>query len=133
MKSANDPNLWFLIDFDDASTAPTRAAKHLDRGNHSPRVFEDGHCGEVDLWGVGHLIMESANEVSADEVSADEVSADEVSADMLAIGKNLLDYQLTAEGAIKLIERYVTTFFILLADFDCFLVSVISCDGIIFG
>ena len=39
---------WFLIDFDDASMAPTFAATHLSRDNHHPGVFQDGHGAEVD-------------------------------------------------------------------------------------
>ena len=50
---------WFLIDFDDASTAPTRAAMHLDASSHHPNVLSDGHGAEVDIWAVGKLILDS--------------------------------------------------------------------------
>jgi len=43
---------WFLIDWSDATTAPTRAATDLKASEHSPRVFQDGHGAEVDIWGV---------------------------------------------------------------------------------
>jgi hypothetical protein len=96
VRSANDPDLWFLIDFDDASTVPTRAAMHLNRETHSPRVLQDGHGGEVDIWGVGKLIMVSAHEALG------------ISADMVALGSRLLqDNHLTAREVIVLIERFV--------------------------
>ena len=34
---------------------------HLDKYNHVPGVFLDGHGGEVDVWGVGMLIVESSH------------------------------------------------------------------------
>ncbi|CAG8779690.1 6492_t:CDS:2, partial [Acaulospora colombiana] len=43
-----DEEGWFLIDWSDASKAPTQAATHMTREEHSPRVFEDNHGGEVD-------------------------------------------------------------------------------------
>ena len=36
-------------------------AKKLCREGHSPRVFIDNHGAEVDIWGVGNLILESAS------------------------------------------------------------------------
>ena len=51
---------YFLIDFDDASMAPTHAAMHLGHDNHHPDVFLDGHGAEVDIWGVGKLILDAA-------------------------------------------------------------------------
>ena len=56
MQNMSDPEKWFLIDWEDASTAPTVADPRLDRRTHAPRVFEDGHGAEVDIWGVGKLI-----------------------------------------------------------------------------
>jgi hypothetical protein len=58
VKSANDPTRWFLIDWDDAATPPTFAAKHLDSHCHAPAVFQDNHGPEVDVWAVGMLIIE---------------------------------------------------------------------------
>ncbi|PVF99943.1 hypothetical protein CPB86DRAFT_796109 [Serendipita vermifera] len=43
---------WFLIDWSDASTAPTRAVTHLKESTHSDRVFQDNHGAEVDIWGI---------------------------------------------------------------------------------
>jgi hypothetical protein len=54
-----DPTKWFLVDWDDASTSPTRAATHLDSSFHSPAVFVDNHGAEVDIWGVGKLIVDA--------------------------------------------------------------------------
>jgi len=52
---------WFLIDWDEAASPPTRAATHLERSCHAPEVLNDCHGGEVDVWGVGHLIKESSH------------------------------------------------------------------------
>jgi hypothetical protein len=30
---------------------------HFNHRTHSPSVFTDGHGAEVDIWGVGHLIL----------------------------------------------------------------------------
>lgn len=38
---------------------PTKAQLHFAKGKHSPRIFSDEHRAEVDLWGVGQLIIES--------------------------------------------------------------------------
>ena len=43
---------WFLIDWSDASTHPTSAVLDMKRHEHSPRVFEDNHGPEVDIWGI---------------------------------------------------------------------------------
>ena len=59
IRSLHDPREWFLIDWEDASTLPTKAPLHFAREGHSPHVFSDGHGDEVDIWGVGQLIVES--------------------------------------------------------------------------
>ncbi|THU76902.1 hypothetical protein K435DRAFT_878587 [Dendrothele bispora CBS 962.96] len=59
IRSKDDRSKWFLIDWEDAAKAPTKALPHFASHSHSPRVFQDGHGGEVDIWGVGHLITES--------------------------------------------------------------------------
>ena len=51
---------WILIDWDDCDSPPTRPASHLAKDNHSPEVFEAGHGGEVDIWGVGRLITDAS-------------------------------------------------------------------------
>ena len=53
IKSLHDPEKWFIIDWEDAASPPTKAPRHFSRSTHSPRVFEDGHGAEVDMWGVG--------------------------------------------------------------------------------
>ena len=55
----DDPQQWFLIDWEDASGTPTEALPQFSRGTHSPGVFLPGHGFEVDMWGVGHLIATS--------------------------------------------------------------------------
>jgi len=57
MQKVDDPTKWFLIDWEDATVAPTKAAKTLRSDTHAPQVFKDGHGAEVDIWGVGQLIM----------------------------------------------------------------------------
>jgi len=56
-----DGDKWFLIDWTDASTCPTRAVQDFDRHEHSPRVFEDNHGHEVDIWGVARYMEAMAN------------------------------------------------------------------------
>jgi hypothetical protein len=50
---------WFLIDWDDVTMSPTHAVKHLSPNSHLPAVFEDNHGAEVDIWGVGKLILDA--------------------------------------------------------------------------
>jgi hypothetical protein len=52
---------WFLIDWSDASTAPTRGVTHLKASEHSPRVRQDNHGAEVDIWGVGKYLEDMAS------------------------------------------------------------------------
>ena len=52
---SNDCSKWFLIDWDDAAMPPTHAAKHPE--SHPAAVFQDNHGAEVDIWGVGKLIL----------------------------------------------------------------------------
>lgn len=56
MRSITDQKKWFLIDWEDAAIAPTKAAPELRPEIHAPQVFQDGHGAEVDIWGVGKLI-----------------------------------------------------------------------------
>jgi hypothetical protein len=64
---------WFLIDWSDASTAPTLAADHLKPAEHSPRVREDNHGAEVDIWGVGKYLEELASRVTCGIAKPEEV------------------------------------------------------------
>ena len=52
-----DPSKWLLIDWEDAAAPPTKAQNDFSRSSHSPAVFEDGHGAEVDIWGVGNLLV----------------------------------------------------------------------------
>ncbi|KAM6493367.1 hypothetical protein JOM56_011501 [Amanita muscaria] len=57
MQSCEDSSKWFLIDWDDASFAPTKGAPHLSQNEHSPNVYKDNHGADVDIWAVGRLIF----------------------------------------------------------------------------
>ena len=57
MQSREDSSKWFLIDWEHASFAPTKAARHMSRVGHSPKVHEDNHGADVDIWGVGRLMV----------------------------------------------------------------------------
>ena len=81
---------WFLIDFDDAATAPTRAAMHLDIRSHHPNIFRDGHGAEVDIWGVGKLILDSGVTLS-DELAS--------------LGRDMVKAQMSAEDALTSLQR----------------------------
>lgn len=62
VRRLDDPHELFLIDWEDAAAPPTKAQRHLAAENHSPCIFIDGHGAEVDLWGVGQLIIQSRAE-----------------------------------------------------------------------
>ena len=57
--SPQDSTKRFLVDWDDASTSPTRAATNLESSFHSPAVFVDNHGAEDDIWGVGKLMVDA--------------------------------------------------------------------------
>jgi len=59
-----DGQKWFLIDWSDASTAPTCGVTHLKESEHSPRVREDNHGAEVDIWGIAKYMEELASRVT---------------------------------------------------------------------
>jgi hypothetical protein len=54
---------WFLIDWSDASTTPTRGVTHLKKSEHSPWVRQDNHGPEVDIWGIGKYMDDLASRV----------------------------------------------------------------------
>jgi hypothetical protein len=58
MRRLEDRLKWFIIDWEDAASAPASAKPHFERSTHSPRVFVEGHGTEVDIWGVGGLIID---------------------------------------------------------------------------
>ncbi|PVF91819.1 hypothetical protein CPB86DRAFT_270995 [Serendipita vermifera] len=64
---------WFLIDWSDAGMAPTRAVIHLKESEHSPRVRQDGHGAEVDIWGVGRYLEMLASRVTCGIAQPDAV------------------------------------------------------------
>ena len=64
---------WFLIDWSDASTVPTRAVTHLKESEHSIRVRQDGHGAEVDIWGVGKYLEDLASRVTCGIAKPDAV------------------------------------------------------------
>ncbi|GJJ06718.1 hypothetical protein Clacol_000914 [Clathrus columnatus] len=57
MRRLDDDNRWFLIDWEDAASPPTFAQPSFAHETHSPTIFVDGHGAEVDMWGVGGLIL----------------------------------------------------------------------------
>ncbi|KAF8798414.1 hypothetical protein BYT27DRAFT_7151238 [Phlegmacium glaucopus] len=65
MQSCEDSSKWFLIDWEDASFAPTKAAPHLSQNEHSPNVYKDNHGADVDIWAVGRLIFTTRLQVPA--------------------------------------------------------------------
>jgi hypothetical protein len=62
-----DQDEWFLIDWSDASTTPTKASRTMLKESHSPRVFEDDHGGEVDIWGVARYLCDSVSRFKLQE------------------------------------------------------------------
>jgi hypothetical protein len=67
MRHLENSDQWFIIDWDDATTitVPTVALRHFNPSTHSPRIFVDGHGVEVDMWGVGELIVQcGASDIS---------------------------------------------------------------------
>jgi hypothetical protein len=68
---------------------PTRAAPHLHPDEHSPRVFSHNHGSEVDLWGVGKLIIGACSFVPG------------IPAELMSIGESLMGGRLeTAKQAL---------------------------------
>ena len=67
MRHLGDRRGWFLIDWEDAAVPPTTTPKHFSRNGHSPKIFSNGHGAEVDIWGVGELIVDcGALDISAE-------------------------------------------------------------------
>ena len=65
MQSSGDSSKWFLIDWEDASFAPTKGAPHMSQNEHSPNVYKDNHGADVDIWAVGRLIFTAQLQVPA--------------------------------------------------------------------
>ena len=59
MRHLDNKQKWFIIDWGDAAMLGSCTAQsHFEWRTHSPRVFVDGHGTEVDIWGVGGLILD---------------------------------------------------------------------------
>ncbi|CAA7260723.1 unnamed protein product [Cyclocybe aegerita] len=93
IRRLEDRSKWFLIDWEDAATPPTRAEPSFTCSSHSPDIFEDGHGPEVDIWGVGYLIITCM--------------AMDVSPKLRALGKRICEESrsMNAEEALALIEN----------------------------
>jgi len=79
---------------------PTRASKHLDRDCHSPRVFKNNRGAEVDVWGVGKLIIDAGK------------FAPGISAGTIAVGEKMLQGQTTtAKEALVDMKKLLSLFF----------------------
>lgn len=98
LRRADDPKLWFLIDWEDAAGSNNTAADHLSPEEHSPRIFVDNHGCEVDIWGVGSLITEA----SAFVVN--------ISPELLKLGMWMQDGGPSADDALIAVENYASKF-----------------------
>jgi hypothetical protein len=100
IRRIDKPRKWFLIDWEDASMLPTRAAKHLRESEHSPCIFADGHGAEVDTWAVGKLFLD-ANKFASPLPTA-----------MVAIGKHLReDGTISVQQALTEMKRALGMFY----------------------
>ncbi len=55
-----DKDRWFIIDFDEACDSPSSVPyTELDRRSHAPEIFSGNHDKSVDIWSIGHLILET--------------------------------------------------------------------------
>ena len=90
---------WFLIDWSDACIAPTRAVTHLTESEHSPRVREDNHGAEVDMWGVGKYLEDLASRVTCGIVKPDAVTQ--------MARKWMSDHIVSAVTALEEIQVYI--------------------------
>ena len=87
---------WFLIDWSDACIASTRAVTHLKESEHSPRVREDNHGAEVDIWGIGKYMGDLASRVTCGIAKPDEVAR--------MARRWMSDHTLSAAAALKEIK-----------------------------
>jgi hypothetical protein len=63
IKKFNNPE-WFLIDWCDASKTPTLGVKHLKESENSPRVRDEDHGAEVDIWGIAKYMEKLSSRVT---------------------------------------------------------------------
>lgn len=64
------------------------------REGHSPRVFVDNHAGEVDIWGVGNLILESTS------------FAFNIPSELVELGKWMQNAEPSAQDALTAVDAY---------------------------
>jgi Protein kinase domain. len=76
---------WFLIDFGDSSTIPTKAVPNFNPKDRHPNLFRDNHGAEVDNFAVGKLIMPFGF----------------VSEDFKHLARSMIEGRLTAKEALK--------------------------------
>jgi thiamine kinase-like enzyme len=92
IQNADNPHNWILIDWEYAAIPPTEGQPRFNMSDHSPRILEDNHGAEVDIWGVGHLIISS--------------TAADLSSDLEALGKRVCNeaHILTAREVLELVN-----------------------------
>jgi len=95
IQNIEDPSNWILIDWEDAAAPPTKSEPHFHLSEHSPRIREDNHGAEVDIWSVGHLINSSA--------------AADLSGEFRALGKYICEeaHNLSARQVLSLVKSLV--------------------------
>ena len=57
VQSREDSSKWILIDWEDSAAPPTTGDSRFNLIDHPPRIHEDNHGPEVDIWAIGHLIL----------------------------------------------------------------------------
>ncbi|KAF8584017.1 hypothetical protein K439DRAFT_1176344 [Ramaria rubella] len=74
------------------ATPPTKGEPRFSTSDHSPRIRDDNHGAEVDIWGVGHLITSS--------------TAADLSGEFKALGKRVCEeaHILTAQEVLELVK-----------------------------
>jgi len=82
---------WFLIDWSDASTAPTCGVTHLKKSEHSPLVRQDNHGAEVDIWGIAKYMEELASRARIANPKAVQEMAGRWMADLTTSAASALD------------------------------------------
>ncbi|PFH47795.1 hypothetical protein AMATHDRAFT_50016 [Amanita thiersii Skay4041] len=95
MQSYGDATNWFIIDWEDASRIPTKAAPYLSHETHAPQVFTNNHGPEVDIWAVGRLITQAG--------------ISDLPGDLCAIGERMINGSiLSATQAIQELDELDT-------------------------
>ncbi|KAI6045161.1 hypothetical protein EDC04DRAFT_2929361 [Pisolithus marmoratus] len=60
VRKIDDESKWLLINWENATTPPTKAQMTFTEEDHSPAIFQDGYGEEVGIWAVGYLIQTCA-------------------------------------------------------------------------